>query len=108
METWARRLRIDENTREQRAGSDWRKRQPHSHPDGADAKRSKVVGGNGRWDSRKEVGGEEIGYRAAPSGLRIPIRFLPGASRRSIKRLKRPSFAPSKLVAPAAAYPQPR
>jgi len=74
----------------------------------ADEERTKAVGENRRWDNRKGAGGEKIGCRAAPSGLRIAIRFLPGASRRSIKRLKRTSFAPSKLVAPAAAYPQPR
>jgi hypothetical protein len=76
--------------------------------DGADAKRTKVVGGNGSGDSSTNVGGEETGCRAAPSGLRIAIRFLAGAPRRAIKRQKRPSVAPSGLVAPAAAYPQPR
>ena len=34
---------------------------------GADAKRTKVVGGNRRRHSREDAGGAEIGCRAAPS-----------------------------------------
>jgi hypothetical protein len=38
--------------------------------------------------------------------LRIPIRFLSGASRLAIKRLQRTSVPASKLVCPSAADPQ--
>jgi hypothetical protein len=54
--------------------------------DGADATRMKVASGDRRRESGKGAGGEQIGCCAAPSGLRITIRFLPGASRRAIKR----------------------
>jgi hypothetical protein len=76
--------------------------------DGADAKRTKVMGGNRRWQSGKGAWGAEIGCCAAPSGLRIAIRFLAGASRRAIKRLRRTVVHASKLARPPAADPQPR
>jgi hypothetical protein len=38
--------------------------------------------------------------------LRIPIRFLSGASRLAIKRLQRTSVPASKLACPSAADPQ--
>jgi hypothetical protein len=46
--------------------------------------------------------------RAAPSGLRIAIRLLTVASRRSIKRLQQTVVHTSKLVRLPAADPQPR
>jgi len=46
--------------------------------------------------------------RAAPSGLRIAIRLLTVALRRSIKRLQQTVAHTSKLVRPPAADPQPR
>jgi hypothetical protein len=46
--------------------------------------------------------------RAAPSGLRIAIRFLAGASRRAIKPLQRTVTHASKLACPPAADPPPR
>jgi hypothetical protein len=46
--------------------------------------------------------------RAAPSGLRITIRFLAGATRRAIKRLQQTVVHASKLARPPAADPQPR
>jgi hypothetical protein len=38
--------------------------------------------------------------------LRIPIRFLSGASRLAIKRLQRTAVPASKLACPSAADPQ--
>ena len=46
--------------------------------------------------------------RAEPSTLLIAIRFCPGASRQSIKRMQRAAVPASKLVCTSAADPQRR
>jgi len=46
--------------------------------------------------------------RAAPSGLQITIRFLAGASRLAIKRLKLTQGYDAFGVSPFATYPQRR
>ena len=46
--------------------------------------------------------------RAEPSALQIAIRFCPGASRQSIKRLQRAAVPASKLACTSAADPQRR
>jgi hypothetical protein len=46
--------------------------------------------------------------RAEPSALLIAIRFCPGASRQSIKRLQRAAVPASKLACTSAADPQRR
>jgi len=46
--------------------------------------------------------------RAEPTALLIAIRFCPGASRQSIKRLQRAAVPASKLACTSAADPQRR
>jgi len=76
--------------------------------DGADARRTTVVGANGRLTPHEGWCEERIGCRAAPWGLRLAIRFLAGALRRAIKRLQRTVVYASKLARPPAAALQPR
>jgi hypothetical protein len=74
--------------------------------DGADAKRTKKVGGEQEIRGQEGRWGDSIGFHAALSGLRLAIRFLAGASRRAIKRLQRTVAHASKLACPPAADPQ--